>query len=100
MHTAVVGRALGLSVNVVGFGYHVDDTRGIAHGNDVLGAPALAGLKDWYLRSSDQSYLDGVRGSHPDDFYGAQMSRLAPILAEADDINDVIAYIASLAPRR
>ena len=73
---------------------------GNAQGNDVLGAPALAGLNDWYLRSSYQSYLDGVRGSHPDDFYGAQMSRLAPALADWDDIDDVIAFITTLAPRR
>ena len=73
---------------------------GNAQGNDVLGAPALAGLNDWYLRSSYQSYLDGVRGSHPDDFYGAQMSRLAPALADRDDIDDVIAFITTLAPRR
>ena len=73
---------------------------GNAQGNDALGAPALAGLNDWYLRSSYQSYLDGVRGSHPDDFYGAQMSRLAPALADRDDINDVIAFIATLPPRR
>lgn len=73
---------------------------GKAQGNDALGAPALTGLNDWYLRSSYQSYLDGVRGSHPDDFYGAQMSRLAPALADTDDIDDVIAFIATLAPRR
>ena len=73
---------------------------GNAQGNDALGAPALAGLNDWYLRSSYQSYLDGVRGSHPDDFYGAQMSRLAPALADGNDIDDVIAFITTLAPRR
>ena len=73
---------------------------GNAQGNDALGAPALAGLNDWYLRSSYQSYLDRVRGSHPEDFYGAQMSRLAPALADRDDIDDVIAFIATLAPRR
>ncbi len=73
---------------------------GKAQGNDALGAPALAGLNDWYLRSSYQSYLDGVRGSHPDDFYGAQMSRLAPAFADTDEIDDVIAFITTLAPRR
>ena len=69
-------------------------------GNDALGAPALAGVNDWYLKSSYQSYLDGIRGNHPDDFYGAQMARLAPALAKGDDIDDVIAFIATLPPRR
>jgi cytochrome c oxidase subunit 2 len=68
---------------------------GNALGNDVLGAPALAGVNDWYLQSSYQSYLDGIRGFHPDDVYGAQMARLAPALANRDDIKDVLAYLAS-----
>ena len=73
---------------------------GNGQGNDALGAPALAGVNDWYLKSSYQSYLDGVRGAHPDDFYGAQMARLAPALAKGDDIDDVIAFITTLPPRR
>ena len=73
---------------------------GNALGNDALGAPALAGINDWYLKSSYQSYLDGSRGTHPDDFYGAQMARLAPALGKGDDIDDVIAFIATLPPRR
>lgn len=73
---------------------------GNGQGNDALGAPALAGLNDWYLKSSYQSYIEGLRGSHPNDFYGAQMARLAPALAKGDDIDDVIAFIATLPPRR
>ena len=73
---------------------------GNGQGNDALGAPALAGVNDWYLKSSYQSYLEGIRGSHPDDFYGAQMARLAPALAKGDDIDDVIAFITTLPPRR
>ena len=73
---------------------------GNGQGNDALGAPALAGVNDWYLKSSYQSYLDGIRDNHPDDFYGAQMARLAPALAKGDDIDDVIAFIATLPPRR
>ena len=73
---------------------------GNAHGNDALGAPALAGMNDWYLKSSYESYLAGHRGAHPDDFYGAQMARLAPVLANGDDTNDVIAHIATLPPQR
>ena len=73
---------------------------GNAQGNDALGAPALAGMNDWYLKSSYESYLEGHRGAHPDDFYGAQMARLAPALANGDDINDVIAHIATLPPQR
>ena len=73
---------------------------GDAKGNDLLGAPALAGVSDWYLLSSYQGFLDGLRGQHPDDTYGAQMARLAPALPDSDDVKDVIAYIATLPPRR
>lgn len=73
---------------------------GNGQGNDALGAPALAGLNDWYLKSSYQSYLDGIRGIHPDDLYGAQMARLAPALGKGEDIDDVVAFISSLPPRR
>jgi len=73
---------------------------GNAHGNDLLCAPALAGVSDWYLRSAYASFLKGYRGQHPDDTYGAQMARLAPALAKDDDIEDVIAYINTLPPPR
>lgn len=73
---------------------------GDAKGNDLLGAPALAGVSDWYLLSSYQGFLDGLRGQHPDDTYGAQMARLAPALSDSNDLKDVIAYIATLPPPR
>ena len=73
---------------------------GNALGNDLLGAPALAGVSDWYLLSSYQGFLDGLRGQHPDDTYGAQMARLAPALPDSDDLQDVIAYVATLPPQR
>ena len=69
---------------------------GNAQGNDALGAPTLAGVNDWYLKSSYESYLDGLRGTHPDDFYGAQMARLASAFSDGDAINDVIAFIAAM----
>jgi len=73
---------------------------GNALGNDLLGAPALAGVSDWYLLSSYQGFLDGLRGQHADDTYGAQMARLAPALPDSDDLQDVIAYVATLPPQR
>ena len=73
---------------------------GAATGNDLLGAPALAGVSDWYLLSSYRGFLDGLRGEHPDDTYGAQMARHAPALSDSNDLKDVIAYIATLPPPR
>ena len=73
---------------------------GNALGNDLLGAPALAGASDWYLLSAYQSFLDGFRGQHLDDTYGAQMARLALAVPNNDDIRNVIAFINTLPPRR
>ena len=73
---------------------------GDAKGNDLLGAPALAGVSDWYLLSSYRGFLDGLRGQHPDDSYGAQMARLAAALSDSNDLQDIIAYIATLPPPR
>ena len=73
---------------------------GNALGNDLLGAPALAGVSDWYLLSAYQGFLDGLRGQHPDDTYGAQMARLAPALPNSDHLRDVIAFINTLPPQR
>jgi cytochrome c553 len=73
---------------------------GNALGNDLLGAPALAGVSDWYLLSAYQGFLNGLRGQHPEDTYGAQMARLAPALPDSDDLRDVIAFINTLPPRR
>jgi cytochrome c553 len=73
---------------------------GNALGNPILGAPSLAGASDWYLKSAYQGFLDGLRGQHVDDVYGAQMARLAPALSDENDLDDVIAHIMTLPPKR
>ncbi|MDH4108783.1 MAG: c-type cytochrome [Gammaproteobacteria bacterium] len=67
-----------------------------ASGNEALGAPPLAGLNDWYLVRQLENFRDGVRGSHPDDLYGAQMRASAALLPDDQAIRDVVAYITSL----
>jgi cytochrome c oxidase subunit 2 len=73
---------------------------GNALGNPILGAPSLAGASDWYLKSAYQGFLDGLRGQHVNDVYGAQMARLAPALSDENDLDDVIAHIMTLPPKR
>ena len=41
-----------------------------AEGNEVLAAPALTGINDWYLVRQLQNYRSGARGSDPADIYG------------------------------
>jgi cytochrome c oxidase subunit 2 len=59
-------------------------------------APRLAGMSDWYLERQLQYFKDGVRGGHPDDIYGDQMTLVAGVLIGDNAIKDVLAYINTL----
>ena len=65
-------------------------------GNDALGAPRLAGQAGWYTARQLHKFIDGVRGSHPDDASGASM-RVSVTDLEPHDVADVVAWIATLA---
>jgi cytochrome c553 len=64
-------------------------------GNDALGAPRLAGQASWYTARQLRKFIDGVRGSHPDDTSGASMRASAADL-EPRDVADVVAWIEAL----
>lgn len=69
---------------------------GQAEGIAMINAPRMAGMTDWYLARQLQNFRDGVRGGHPQDYYGMQMSFMGRTLQTDDQINDVIAYINTL----
>jgi len=71
------------------------------HGADGMGiqalnAPRTAGMTDWYMVRQLKNFRDGVRGSHPQDFYGMQMGFMGRTLADDQAINDLVAYINTL----
>lgn len=68
------------------------------HGQGVWGtnAPRLANMSDWYMARQLQNFRDGVRGSHPQDFYGAQMGSMARVLSDDQAINDLLDYVHQL----
>ena len=71
------------------------------HGGDGQGiwsvnAPRLSGISDWYLVRQLNNFKSGVRGAHPEDTFGAQMSWMTTVLSDDAAINDVIAYINTL----
>ena len=68
------------------------------NGLEALGGPALTVTNDWYLVRQLQNFKAGIRGSHPDDTFGAQMRAAAQVLSDDDAIRDVVAYINSLQP--
>jgi cytochrome c oxidase subunit II len=59
-------------------------------------APRLAQMSDWYLARQLQNFRSGVRGTHPQDFNGAQMVSMAQVLKDDQAINDLLVYVRSL----
>jgi cytochrome c oxidase subunit 2 len=73
----------------------------VCHGDQGQGvwtthAPRLAGMTDWYLARQLGNFKSGVRGTHPEDQFGNQMTHMVSALADEEDINDVVAYINTL----
>lgn len=71
------------------------------HGGDGQGiwsvnAPRLSGISDWYLVRQLSNFKSGIRGTHPADTFGAQMSWMTTVLSDEAAINDVVAYINTL----
>ncbi len=73
------------------------------HGRDGMGiwsqqGVRLAGMDDWYLVEQLNKFKSGMRGYHPQDFQGNQMTLLSLTLTNERAIRDVVAYINTLAP--
>lgn len=73
----------------------------VCHGKQGLGvwsvhAPRLAGMTDWYLKRQLQNFKSGVRGKHPEDQLGYQMTHMVSALKDDQAIDDVVAYINTL----
>jgi cytochrome c oxidase subunit 2 len=71
------------------------------HGADGMGiqamnAPRLAGMTDWYIERQLNLFRDEIRGTHPSDFYGFQMSFMAKALRDEQAVRDLVAYINTL----
>jgi cytochrome c oxidase subunit II len=59
-------------------------------------APRLSHMDDWYMKRQLENFQQGMRGSHPQDFSGAQMAAMARTLADDAAINDVLKHIDSM----
>lgn len=70
---------------------------GKAEGNPALNAPGLAWLDGAYLKRQYRNFQQGLRGKHPEDTYGRQMQVMSNSLSTEKDLDDVIAYIHTLA---
>jgi cytochrome c oxidase subunit 2 len=59
-------------------------------------APRLAGMSNWYMARQLENFRQGIRGTHPQDFHGAQMRSMARSLKDEASINDLLDYINEL----
>jgi cytochrome c oxidase subunit 2 len=59
-------------------------------------APRLSNMDDWYLKRQLESFRDGARGTHRQDFYGSQMAGMAKPLKDEDAIDNLIDYLHDL----
>jgi cytochrome c553 len=67
-----------------------------AAGNKSVGAPAIAGMPNWYLEAQLKQFRDGNRGTHFDDIMGMRMRPMALTLTLEGDVEAVSAYIAAM----
>ncbi len=66
-------------------------------GKQELGAPAIAGLPEWYVKRQLEKFHAGVRGTHPKDIAGMRMTPMARTLyPENGDFDLAAKYVASL----
>ena len=65
-------------------------------GNQMFGAPNIAGQEQWYLERQLTNFKKGIRGTHVEDIYGAQMLQITVVLKGEQDIKAVAKYISSL----
>ena len=68
------------------------------NGNEIIGAPKISGMQEWYVRNQVQSFLAGWRGDHVDDDAGAEMQAIAGLLSREEELVQVISYISGMMP--
>lgn len=66
-------------------------------GNEALKAPQLVGQADWYLVEQLKKFRSGMRGTAAGDATGAQMRAMVNTLPDDAAVEDVVAYIRTLA---
>lgn len=69
-------------------------------GNPAMKAPGIAGQEAWYLETSLNKFLKGIRGADPaKDPQGGMMGTMVKQFIKSDqDVKDVVAYVQTLKP--
>jgi cytochrome c oxidase subunit 2 len=76
-------------------------TCAVCHGSDgrgrqAMNAPRLEGMSDWYMITQLKNFKEGIRGHHPQDMYGPQMTLMSAILTDDQAIKDLVSYINAI----
>jgi cytochrome c oxidase subunit 2 len=53
-------------------------------------------MSDWYMQRQLQNFRQNIRGSHRQDFRGAQMASMARVLKDDEAITDLLDYMHTL----
>jgi len=69
-------------------------------GNAAIGAPNIAGMKEWYVEEELEKLRDGVRGKDFNDMEGMRMRPMALSITSEDDVKAVSHYVETLPPVR
>ncbi len=69
-------------------------------GNPVVGAPNIAGMKEWYVEGELDKFQAGIRGAQFDDIEGMRMRPMALSLLNEENIKAVARYVESMPPVR
>jgi len=65
-------------------------------GNFDYGAPAIAGMPEWSVKTQLTKFRAGQRGMHFDDIYGMRMRPMAQTLRSDEDVAALAAHVASM----
>jgi cytochrome c oxidase subunit 2 len=68
----------------------------LGQGNQLFGAPNIAGLDAWYVQAQLEKFRSGARGAHPNDVEGMRMRPMSIALMREGDVESVAAYVGSL----
>ena len=69
-------------------------------GNPTVGAPNIAGMKEWYVERELEKFRVGARGMHFSDVEGMRMRPMALSLMTDENVEAVARYVASLPSNR
>lgn len=69
-------------------------------GNESIGAPNIAGMKEWYVAEELDKFRSGVRGKQFNDLEGLRMGPMAASLISEEDVKAVSHYVETLPPVR